>query len=505
MMVPVERNDHFFQRVVSDSGDTLARWAYPYRRPSADWEQNPAVPANRNRSRSSGHLFNLPVDQQPQQTLMNAKQWMRHIAEEIDQAYRPVFVKRRTIFSVPRALFEVRPRAYCPRIVTIGPLCRKLEPSPMDSCKALCIREFMKRHDLQLDMLMDILVKNSEDLRNIYFNLPKYSTEALKLLLTLDTVFLHEYLFFMTKDYNPDDESCGYLFSFINNQITNSQLTRDLFLIGNQVPMVFLRRLAELPNEEFPIDIMKLCLEYLLWRSNPFCISHMNSSDQHEDIMNMIGEVSVLDCEHLLDCLYTACVQVPDGHFQRVFNRPSCRLPTASALTRVGIKFKARKGNTSVIKYRKKSLILELPRLVVFDETEDILRNLIAYELTSKEGCELCGYAVIMDSLIDTADDLAILEKVSVLENHLGSDERLLRMWNEMCINISESSFEKWEVMTEAILKHYKSHWRVMYNEFYSKFFSRPWLLLSTIAAALLLAMSALQTAYSVAAYYQGG
>ncbi|KAH7431332.1 hypothetical protein KP509_08G043100 [Ceratopteris richardii] len=375
----------------------------------------------------------------------------------------------------------------------------------MDSCKALCVREFMGRHGLQLDALMDVVVNDPEDLRNIYFNLPKYGTEALKLLLTLDTVFIHEFLFFMSKDYNPDDEFCGYIYTFINNQITNSQLTRDLFLIGNQVPMVFLRRLAELPNEEFPIEILKLCLEYLVWQSNPFCISHMNSSDQHQDIMNMIGDVSVLDCEHLLDCLYTACVQMPDGQSQQVFNRPSCHLPTASALTRVGIKFKARKGNTSVIKYRKKSLILELPRLVVFDQTEDILRNLIAYELTSKEGGELCGYAVIMDSLIDTADDLAILDKAGVLENHLGSDERLLRMWNEMCINISENSSEKWEVMTEAIMKHYRSHWRVMYNEFYSKFFSRPWLWLSTIAAVLLLGMSALQTIYSVAAYYQGG
>ncbi|KAH7431313.1 hypothetical protein KP509_08G042200 [Ceratopteris richardii] len=436
---------------------------------------------------------------------MNDKQWVRYIEGEIDQVFRPLFVKGRTIFSVPRALFEVRPRSYSPRIVTIGPLCRQLEPLPMDSCKALCIKEFLNRRNLQLDVLMNHIVKDSEDLRNVYFNLPKYSKEALKLQLTLDAVFLHEFLFFLSKDCSPDDEFCGYLFSFINSQITLLHMTRDLFLIGNQVPMVFLKRLAELPNAEFPVKDMKFHLARLVWQSNPFCISRMDRSSMHEDFMNVMKGMSMLDHEHLLDCLYLACVQMPDGCPGQEFNRPSSRLPTACALSKVGIKFKARKGNTSVIKYRKKSLVLELPRLAVFEETEDILRNLIAYELTSKEAGELCGYVIIMDSLIKTLDDLAILIKAGVLVNHLGSDERLLRIWNEMCINISEYSSEKLEVMTEAIMKHYKSHWRVLYNEFCSKFFSRPWLWLSTIAAVLLLAMSALQTVYSVAAYYKGG
>ncbi|MCO5547841.1 hypothetical protein L7F22_001293 [Adiantum nelumboides] len=499
-MTPEEQQRQFFNRVLSDPADSRPRWAHPYVRSSVH-----AVNASsHNRSRSIDHLINLPVEQQ-QQSHMNESQWMRHMAQEIDQAWRPVFIKRKTIFSVPRALFEVRPRAYCPRVVTVGPLCRKLEPSHLDSCKALCIKEFMSRRNMRLDELMDHTITEAENLRNVYFGLPKYKIETLKLLLTLDAVFIHEFLFFMSRDFSPEDEVCGYMYSFINNQITNSQVNRDLFLIGNQLPMTFLKRLSELPNEDFPPEELKLCLEFLIWRSNPFCLSHLGGDSYHSDLKDFIRGVSVLDCEHLLDCLYRACVQMPNGESPQEFNRPSCRLPTASALSRVGIKFRARKGNTSVVKYRKKSLRLELPKLVVFDETEDILRNLIAYELTSKEGGELCGYAIIMDSLIDTTEDLMILYRAGVLQNHLGSDERLLRMWNEMCINISENSCERWEVMTQAIMMHYKSHWRVMYVEFYSKFFSRPWLWLSTIAAILLLAMSALQTVYSVAAYYQGG
>eukprot|EP00250_Pteridium_aquilinum_P012442 c20730_g1_i1 orf=293-1801(+) len=502
-MTPQEQQHLFFNRVLSDPVDSRPRWAYPYERPAATRVVTPTAGTVRNRSVSINELNNLPVEQQ-QQAHMNENQWLRYIAQEIDLAWRPVFVKHKTIFSVPRALFEVRPRSYCPRVVTIGPLCRKLEPSPMDRCKALCIKEFMGRRAMPLNELMNYTIPDPENLRNVYFGLPKYNTETLQLLLTMDSVFIHEFLFFLSRDSNPEDEVCGYMYSFLNNQITMSQVTRDLFLVGNQVPISFLQRLTELPNGDLALDDLLHCLEYLIFISNPFCMSHLSSDSYHKDLMEVIPGVSFLECEHLLDCLYMACVRMPKGESPQEFNKPSCRLPTASALSKVGIKFKARKGNTSVVRYHKKSLRLDLPRLVIFDETEDILRNLIAYELTSKVGGELCGYAVIMDSLIDTVEDLAILTRAGVLQNHLGSDERLLRMWNEMCINISEHSSERWEVMIGAIMTHYNSNWRIMYVEFYSKFFSRPWLWLSTVAAILLLGMSALQTIYSVLSYYHG-
>ncbi|KAI5059415.1 hypothetical protein GOP47_0025734 [Adiantum capillus-veneris] len=203
-MTPEEQQRLFFNRILSDPADSRPRWAYPYVRPSTH-----AAHASRNRSTSIDHLINLPVEQQ-QQSHMNESQWMRLMAQEIDQAWRPIFVKRQTIFSVPRALFEVRPRSYCPRVVTIGPLCRKLEPTPMDSCKALCIKEFMSRRNMRLDELMDHTITDPENLRNVYFGLPKYNTETLKLLLTLDAVFIHEFLFFMSRDFSPEEEETSY-------------------------------------------------------------------------------------------------------------------------------------------------------------------------------------------------------------------------------------------------------------------------------------------------------
>lgn len=495
-MTPQDRQLHFFNRVLSDPAEIRPRWFYPFERVAND-------PRNtRNRSLAANELSNIPIEQQ-QPAYMNEDQWTRYLRNEIEAAWRPTRQQNKTIYSVPKALFEVRPRAYCPRMITIGPLCRKLEPSPMDNCKALCVKEFIGRKAMELQELTNHVVTEPDNLRNIYFGLPKYNSETLKLLLTVDSVFIHEFLLFLSKDLSSDDPTFGYLSSFINNQITLAQVTRDLFLVGNQVPISFLKSLTGLPNEDITSEDLLLCLEFLVWRSNPFCMSHPGSTTPHQDLKALIGQICFLDCEHLLDCLYAASVGYSKEECSKEFNKPSCRLPQASELSRVGIKFRGRKGNSNVVKYHKRSLVLELPKLVIYDETEDILRNLIAYELTSKAGGEFCGYAIIMDSLIDTSEDLAIMYRAGVLENHLGSDERLLRMWNEMCINISESYSERWEKMTKAILMHYKSNWRVMYVEFYSKFFSRPWLWLSTLAAVLLLIMSALQTVYTVAGFYK--
>ena len=63
---------------------------------------------------------------------------------------------------------------------------------------------------------------------------------------------------------------------------------------------------------------------------------------------------------------------------------------------------------------------------------------------------------MIMDSLIDTQEDIAILTRAKVLENHLGSDERLVQMWNEMCINICDGAYpEEFKSMINEIMEHY--------------------------------------------------
>lgn len=462
--------------------------------------------AVRNLSFTAREQSQLPMEQR-QRALMNEEQWASYMAHEIDQAWRrPAPVITKSIFSVPPALFEIRPRSYRPRIVTIGPLSRQLEPLPMDSCKALCMKEFMSRRGLRMQELLDHTIPDPENLRNIYFGLPEYNKETLKLLLTVDVVFIHEFLFYLSRDSKAEDELCGYLHPFLFTYMSFAQLCRDIFLVGNQVPMSFLKRLTELPNQDLTMEDFSLSIEYLVWTSNPFCTIRPDSTAYYAEFMNMLGGVSLLDCEHLLDCCYAACVKSANevGTLDYFYRPKLRRLPSALDLSKVGVKFASAYGNVSIARYDKRSHTLILPKLQVHDDTEDIFRNLVAHELTSKGGSLLSGYTIIMDSLINTSEDLSILYKAGVLENRLGSDEKLLGMWREMCINIFDSSSEKWEAIVQDIMIDYMSPWRNMCTEFYLKFFSRPWLWISLVAATLLLGMSTIQTLYSVMGYYKG-
>ena len=442
-----------------------------------------------------------------------------------------LYNKSSMISMAPQALLEVKPQSFYPQILTIGPLYQKFESSFVDSCKALCVKRFMQRHEIpDLEELMQHLIPELHDLRSIYLGLPQYSFESLQLLVTVDTIFIHELLLFMWNIcYNFQPMESSYFDTLFNNYFThNLQLRRDLMLIGNQIPMPFLEKIAlKIPKKpdfpsvshlEFSLMATVLHLTNPFFRGQRFIRSKFN-------INCWALNGNYLKCKHLLDSLYFSCTQTiseestrksVNSYFSKLsilrawkksqereaHEKKFVRLPTASQLSKVGICFKACEGNISMVKYHKKKLELDLPRLVVEDSTEDVLRNLLAHEQNCKDGVDFTMYAVIMDSLIDTPEDLAILTKAQVIDNHLGDDERSVKMWNNLRTNIPIPTCESWDGMIEDVMHHYQSRWRPVYVEFHEKYFSRPWLTASVLAAILLLVFTLLQTVYTILGYY---
>ena len=114
-----------------------------------------------------------------------------------------------------------------------------------------------------------------------------------------------------------------------------------------------------------------------------------------------------------------------------------------------------------MMKYDKRKLRFDLPQLVVQDNTEDVLRNLLAYEQSlTNTGDELSMYVATMDSLIKTQEDLAILTKAQVIQGSLGNSERLVQMWSAMAMNVEIRSRERWEEMIHDVMEHCESRGR---------------------------------------------
>ena len=67
--------------------------------------------------------------------------------EKVNHFNAPVYSRGWMILKPPQALLEVKPQSYYPKVMTIGPLYQKLEPSPIDNYKALCEEIYGKTWD----------------------------------------------------------------------------------------------------------------------------------------------------------------------------------------------------------------------------------------------------------------------------------------------------------------------------------------------------------------------
>ena len=170
--------------------------------------------------------------------------------EKINHVIAPVPNQSWMILKPPQHLLEVKPEAYNPKLVTIGPLYQNLEPSPINNYKALCVKKFMERHGIAV--AEDLISAEPYELSHIYnLNLPQSEIEWLQLLVTVDTVFILECICSIS----PDEGA-----------VLCMQLWRDLLLIGNQIPMSFLNRISYNQEESVRAFIV---------RCNPFFSSEV--------------------------------------------------------------------------------------------------------------------------------------------------------------------------------------------------------------------------------------
>ena len=72
-------------------------------------------------------------------------EWIKCMKMNVDAQNPPAYDYNFMILKPPQDLFEVKPESYCPKLVTIGPLYQNLQKSPIDRCKALCMKKFMAR------------------------------------------------------------------------------------------------------------------------------------------------------------------------------------------------------------------------------------------------------------------------------------------------------------------------------------------------------------------------
>lgn len=182
------------------------------------------------------------------------------------------------------------------------------------------------------------------------------------------------------------------------------------------------------------------------------------------------------------------------------------RLPSASKLNRWGIQFKVGNGGFTGISFHEGKRELTLPEITVFGTTKAYLLNLVAHEAaisaSSDQPSPVTSYILLMDFLIDTEEDVSLLVEKEVIRNHLGSDKQLADMWNTLTdhlpICFTERDFKTIQDVRDASSHRLNKCWAGFHDTYCEK---KPWLVISIIAAFLLLLAGLTQAIFSILQY----
>lgn len=271
-------------------------------------------------------------------------------------------------------------------------------------------------------------------------------------------------------------------------------LKRDMLMLENQLPMLLLDKLLSIENqEEKPYDeqcINKLILDFF----NP----HSRAKG--------LGK-----CLHVLD-VYRKSLLWEDPALAKTRPRKGPKVShhssgdeiirSAMELHEAGIRFKMSKTR-SLKDISFHGGILKLPLIMVDDATESMFLNLIAFErLHVGAGNEVTSYIFFMDNIIDNAKDVSLLHSHGIIQNAIGSDQAVAKLFNSLSKDITLDPDSSLDLVHKLVSDYCKLQWNEWRANLIHTYFRSPWAILSVIAAIFLFALTIVQTIYAIYPYY---
>ncbi|PSR86631.1 UPF0481 protein [Actinidia chinensis var. chinensis] len=339
--------------------------------------------------------------------------------------------KKRSIYKVPPHMTNLNKNAYRPQVVSFGPYHHGEEHlMPMEEHKKRALFHFLKRTKKPFQMIVDNLTKVVQDLKDSYDLLGdvwQSNTDGFLKLMVLDGCFMLEVLCY----YNDFGHSGNYahndpIFSTHGILHVMRYIRRDMLLLENQLPIRVLIELAAAVTGE---DTEKRHAQtfvngLILWFT--------------DSIWSDTGE-----CLHLLDTFRKGMLcSSPKGQREDIMYVYYDGKITVSVmeLQEAGICFEAigtglTIGRIDEISFKDK--VLRLPILIVDDTTESMFLNLIAFErLHVGSGNEVTSYVYFMKVIINSVEDVILLQSQGVIHNALENNEAVVQLFNLLAKDI---------------------------------------------------------------------
>ncbi|CAL9769416.1 unnamed protein product [Musa acuminata subsp. burmannicoides] len=433
-------------------------------------------------------------------------EWVRLLEKRVEDTQwgEEWRTKRPTIYRVPNHIRDSDPDAYEPMIVSIGPYHHdKPRLQAMNHIKWHYLKQFLGRnpHMGLADYLREIKDKE-RDIRMAYSEqVDKSSNDFLQMML-LDGCFVIEMLLYW--------KGQGGLEAAQNPITSPSSLmvvARDMLMLENQLPFSLLQTLLDsaIPDRSpqltgLMINFLDGCVDFKIQipsRSVDFHhILHLLHSrvTPPKKLDKMKSQSS--DSNRSLPWMNRLCCC---GEDPEVTDEPVSLLgwiPSATKLREAGVHFRRKKEATSFLDISFKNKKMEIPQLQVDDGTNALFRNLIAFEQCYDEvSSHVTAYASLMDCIVDTAADVALLQKCGIIVSGLGDSKEIALLFNKLC---KEVAINDNECHLSSIFRDVNKHcntrcnkWRATLNHDY---FGNPWAIVSLSAAIFLFVLAITQT-----------
>ncbi|KAJ4749000.1 hypothetical protein LUZ62_083405 [Rhynchospora pubera] len=418
-----------------------------------------------------------------------------------------------TIFRVPANIREANRSLYEPRMVSIGPYyhhLRKDRLRAMEDQKWRLLRSFLCRNsEHRVEAYVKAVRSLEKDARQSYSEFISLGQDEFVQMLLLDGCFILE-LFFKWLNEDPDilfKEGWG-----------PTTIFSDLLLFENQIPFFIIEKLYDIVvagEVGSSRDAFLSLLAKFLMDEEP---SHPSSVTWPERIHHL------LDLHHRFLIVPSLCREekhhdptalplwkqrlihwITPRPDQRGVKRPPRQIPCATELYEAGVKFRKKQSPKNLFDVKFSQGTLEIPPLQIDSNKKALLTNLVALERHKTWGDQtVTSYVALMDSLINTKEDVALLQHAGVIHNMLSSHQEAAVFFNRLGDGTSfDTMNHHFAKLFRNVQLYYDSNWNRSWARLIHDYFNSPWAVISVIAGMILLGLSALQTFYTVYPYYR--
>ncbi|KAI3900976.1 hypothetical protein MKW92_009340 [Papaver armeniacum] len=448
---------------------------------------------------------------------------------------------RCSIHRVPERFHNMtEPSRYKPEVISIGPFHRKDQSlKPMEGLKLLYAHRLLTRTAQKNTKVATTIVTKEEwitildacilsirereaEIRECYSESIGLNSGEFVEMMVIDGLFIIETLI----RYGLGQSTCSSDSPFYRNFWLWLRIKWDLLLLENQLPFFVLGCLFD--HTALPYQLKGKSLGMLVIKFLKYHLQVLPTLDTH---------LRLEQCEnakHLLDVLCILFQSSPqsDKHML-VANLPSWKIqkfiikwkakfmkallekfdtsgastndkykvnsiPSATDLKRAGVRFKKGSVKESCMNFKFSSDgVFEISAIYFGDGTDMMLRNIMACEQLYSGRYHMSSYVILMDYLINSAEDVEILRKVGIIKNDLGCDEDVSNIFNKLGIDITVGG-SRYDNITQEVNKFYNQSWHTWKAMLKREYFHNPWAIISVIAAVILILLTITSTVFGI-------